>query len=134
MSSQTAGAVPGPSSSWSDHGLVAVVAESCATRFSLARGATGATPCKAPVGGGVGGPRAVRGSCAPATGAVAPCPMPGALRDFPRPPLHRTQDLRDKSIALTAPSAQDRAGRDVPAAQATQTTPSAREAGDKEER
>jgi hypothetical protein len=90
MSSQTAGAAPDPSSSWPDRGLDPVVAESCATRFSLARGATGAAPCKAPVDGGVGGPRAVRGSCAPATGAVALRPVlpdPRHPRDFPVPPL-----------------------------------------------
>jgi hypothetical protein len=74
MISQTAGPVPGPAHSWSDHGSRAMVAESCATRLSLARGATGAAPCKAPVGGGVGGPRADRGPCAPPAGAAAPRP------------------------------------------------------------
>jgi hypothetical protein len=75
MISQTAGPVPGPGHSWSDHGSGAVVAESCATRLSLARGATGAAPCKAPVGGGgVGGPRADRGPSAPPAGAAPPRP------------------------------------------------------------
>jgi hypothetical protein len=133
MSSQTSGAVPGPSSSWSDHGSGAVVAESCATRFSLARGATGATPCKAPVGGGVGGARAGRGSCAPAAGAAAPSSMPQAPRDFPRPPLRQAPELLSKSIAPNPRSAGEGPGRETPAAQATQVKPSAREAGGKEE-
>jgi hypothetical protein len=134
MSSQTAGAVPGPSYSWSDRGAAVVVAESCATRFSLARGATGAAPCKAPVGGGVGGPRAVRGSCAPATGAVASRHLPEAPRDFPPAPLRQPRELHNISIASTPPSAGEGSGRKIPAAQATQVTPSAREAGGKEER
>ena len=134
MISQTAGAVPGPFLSWSGHGPDAVVGESCATRFSLARGATDATPCKAPVGGGVGGPRAVRGFCAPAVGAVAPCPMPGTRRDLPRPPLRQTKELRSESLASPPRSAGARTGRGAPAAQATQITPSAREAAGKEER
>jgi hypothetical protein len=129
MSLQTAGAVPGPSSSWSDHGLAAVVAESCATRFSLARGATGAAPCKAPVGGGVGGPRAVRGSCAPAAGAVAPRPMPEPPRDFPRPPLRRESELRHDVIRFSCASTGT--GRGLP----VHSYPygPAREAGHKEE-
>jgi hypothetical protein len=134
MSSQTAGAVPGPSYSWSDHGAAVVVAESCATRFSLARGATGAAPCKAPVGGGGGGPRAVRGSFAPATGAAAPRHLPHPPRDFPLPPLRQTEELHSKSIASNPPSAGEGSGRKPPAAQATQVKPSAREAGGKEER
>jgi hypothetical protein len=133
MSSQTAGAVPGPSYSWSDHGAAVVVAQSCATRFSLARGATGAAPCKAPVGGGVGGPRADRGSCAPATGVVASRHLPEAPRDFPLPPLRHTPELLSNSITSNPPSAGEGSGRDLPAAQATQVTPSAREAGGKEE-
>jgi hypothetical protein len=148
MSSQTAGAVPGPSYSWSDHGAAVVVAESCATRFSLARGATGAAPCKAPVGGGVGGPRADRGSCAPATGAVASRHLPEAPRDFPLPPLRQapelhsdelhsnelhSNELHSNSIAPNPPSAGEGSGRGTPAAKATQVTPSAREAGGKEE-
>jgi hypothetical protein len=132
MSSQTAGAVPGPSHSWSGHGADVVVAESCATRFSLARGATGAAPCKAPVGGGVGGPRADRGSCAPAAGAVAPSSMPGAPRDFPRPPLRHATELLSKSIAPSPPSAGKGEGRAVPASQSHPDHP-AREAGPKEE-
>jgi hypothetical protein len=140
MSSQTAGAVPGPSYSWSDHGLSAVVAESCATRFSLARGATGAASCKAPAGalkapagGGAGGSRADRGSCAPATGVVAPRHLPEAPRDFPLPPLRQTEELHSKSITSNPPSAGEGSGRELPAAKATQVTPSAREAGGKEE-
>jgi hypothetical protein len=131
MSSQTAGAVPGPSRSWSGHGADALVAESCATRFSLARGATGAAPCKAPVGGGVGGPRAVRGSCAPATGAVAPYPMPGAPRDFPHPPL-RHIELRNTHIAPIPLRADEAAGHDLPAVR-VQTALSASDAVAKEE-
>lgn len=141
MSSQTAGAVSGPSSSWSDRGLAAVVAESCATRFSLARGATGAAPCKAPVGGGVGGPRADRGSCAPATGAVGlrRLQAPEPPRDFPRPPLSRDTELHQDVIRFSCASTGT--GRDLPAQggrdagrpHATQTTPPAREAGAKEE-
>jgi hypothetical protein len=133
MSSQIAGAVPGPSYSWSDHGAAVVVAESCATRFSLARGAAGAAPCKAPVGGGVGGPKADRGSCAPATGAVAPRHLPKPPRDFPLPPLRQTRELHSISVTSTPPSAGEGSGRGIPAAQATQVTPSAREAGGKEE-
>jgi hypothetical protein len=134
MSSQTAGAVPGPSDSWSDRGAAVVIAESCATRFSLARGATGAAPCKAPVGGGVGGPRADRGSCATATGAVAPRHLPEAPRDFPLPPLRQTGELSSNSITSNPPSVGEGSGRRIPTAQATQVKPSAREAGGKEER
>ena len=47
----------------------------CATRFSLVRGAMGAASCKAPMDGGVGGPRAYRGPCTPPAGAVAPHPL-----------------------------------------------------------
>jgi hypothetical protein len=133
MSSQTAGAVPGPSYSWLDHGL-AVVGQSCATRLSLVRGATGAAPCKAPVGGGVGGPRADRGSCAPAAGAVASRHLPEPPRDFPRPPLRRPAELDSKSIAPSPPSAGEGSGRVHPAVKVTQVKPPAREAGGKEER
>jgi hypothetical protein len=133
MISQTAGAVPAPSYSWFDRGLV-VVGQSCATRFSLARGATGAAPCTPPAGGGVGGPRAVRGSCAPAAGVAAPSSMPGAPRDFPRPPLRQTPELLNKSVTPSPPSAGEGPSRVRPAAQATQVKPSAREAGGKEER
>ncbi len=103
MSSQTAGAVTGPPYSWFGHGI-AVAEPSCATRFSLARGATGAAPCKAPVGGGVGGPRAVRGSCAPATGAVEPRHLPESPRDFPRPPL-RHDGIPDGGVRADLPAA-----------------------------
>lgn len=75
-------------------------APDCATRFSLARGATDATPCKASVGGGVGGPRAVRGSSGPATGVATPSSLPGAPRDLPRPPLH-PRDARQPTQNLS---------------------------------
>jgi hypothetical protein len=89
---------------------------SCATRLSLVRGAVGAAPCKAPVGGGVGGPRVVRGACAPPAGAAAPhpaLPEPKAPRDFPRPPL-RSVGLRGieaafRSAGRAAPDAADQA-------------------------
>jgi hypothetical protein len=103
MSSQTAGAVPGPFLTWPDRDSTVAVAEICATRFSLARGATDAAPCKASVGVGVGGPRAVRGSCAPATGVVAPRPKPRAREapeDFPRPPL-RGGHICDQGLDAT---------------------------------
>ena len=56
-------------------------------------------------------------------------PMPGAPRDFPRPPLR---------VEPGAGNARDRCptdgeGRGSAAAQATQTTPPAREVGSKEE-
>jgi hypothetical protein len=113
-----------------------------ASRFSLDCGAADAAPCKASVGGGVGGPRADRGRCrAPAAGAAAHRPMPGALRDFPAPPL-RTIDLHHVTTYLRpAPRASAGTSRGVPARgsrevgrfHATQTTPPAREAGGKEE-
>lgn len=77
-----------------------------ASRFSLARGATGAAPCKAPVDGGVGGPRVDRGSCAPPAGAVArrlALPEPRAPRDFPAPPLRSSAEAGgiDASARIT---------------------------------
>jgi hypothetical protein len=89
MTLQTSGAVPGLSAAWPVHAGGAAADRSCATRLSLARGAMGAAPCKAPEGVGVGGPSADRGSCAPAGGAVAPCPVlaePLAPRDLPQLP------------------------------------------------
>ena len=92
MTSQTSGAVPGSPPEWTLDGGAATD-PSCATRLSLVRGAVGAAPCKAPVGGGVGGSRVVRGACAPPAGAVAPHPVvpePEAPRDFSRPSLRRS--------------------------------------------
>jgi hypothetical protein len=89
MTSQTSGAVPGSSPAWILHAGAAAADHSCATRLSLVRGASGAAPCKAPVGGGVGGPRVVRGHRAPPAGVVAPRPVvpePRTPRDFPQPP------------------------------------------------
>jgi hypothetical protein len=112
-----------------------------ASRLSLARGAMGAAPCKAPVGDGAGGPRAGRGHRAPAAGAAAPHPMPGAPRDSPAPPL-RTTDLHSpapylrpapRASAGTSRGVPARGGRDAGRHQATQTTPPATEAGAKEE-
>jgi hypothetical protein len=110
MISQTSGAVAGSSAAWRVHTGAAAADPSCATRFSLARGATGVAPCKAPVGGGVGGPRVVRGACAPPAGVVAPRPVlpePKAPRDFPRPPL-RSVELGGDEAAIRS------AGRDAP--------------------
>jgi len=134
MISQTTGPVPGSFLSGSGHDVDVVAAAGCARRFSLGRGATGATFVPAPVGGGAGGPRTVRGTCAPATGAAAPCPMASAPRDFPHPPLPGPRELRSESIPPIPPRAGDGAGRGLPAAQTTQITPPAREAVDKEER
>jgi hypothetical protein len=114
MTLQTSGAVPGSSAAWQLHAGAAAADRSCATRLSLVRGATGAAPCKAPEGGGVGGPRADRGSCAPAVGVVAPCPVlpePAAPRDFPRPPLRSVEPGGDeaavRSAGRAAPDAAD---------------------------
>jgi hypothetical protein len=71
MTSQTSGAVPGTAASWGAHAGATAPDLDCATRLSLVRGATGAAPCKAPVGGGVGGPRADRGPSAPPAGVAA---------------------------------------------------------------
>jgi hypothetical protein len=70
MTSQTTGAVPGPRQTRNGGPGNIVTDRSCATRLSLARGATGAAPCKAPVGGQAGGLRAHRGTCASAAVAV----------------------------------------------------------------
>jgi hypothetical protein len=89
MISQTSGAVSGPPHPWAGHAGGAAADQGRATRLSLVRGATGAAPCKAPEGGGVGGPRVVRGACAPPAGAVAPHPLvsePRTSREFPVPP------------------------------------------------
>jgi hypothetical protein len=110
MTSQTSGAVSGLSAAWADHAAGAAATDhSCATRLSLVRGAVGAAPCKAPVGGGVGGPRVVRGACAPPAGAAAPHPVlpePRTPRDFPRPPL--------RSLGLGGEEAVRSAGRAAP--------------------
>ena len=87
MTSQTMGAVPGSSPSWPDRASGGAVDRSCATRLSLARGATDAAPCKASVGVGRGGPRA--GHSSRARGAVA-LAVPEAPRDFSPPPLRRS--------------------------------------------
>jgi hypothetical protein len=128
MTSQTPSAVPRSSSVWPGHTGEAVAHDSCATRFSLARGATGAAPCKALEGGCVGGPRADRGSCAPPAGAVAPHPLlPGlaASRGFlpPRATELHTTYLRP------APCAPAGTRWKVLAARATQITSPAWEAG-----
>jgi hypothetical protein len=101
MTLQTSGAAPASSAAWALHAGGAATDPSCATRLSLVRGATGAAPCKAPEGGGVGGPSAVRGSRAPATGAVAPHPL------LPEP--LRSEELRRHEAALRS------AGRAGPA-------------------
>jgi hypothetical protein len=135
MTSQTSGAVPGSSPAWTLHAGAAAADHSCATRLSLVRGASGAAPCKAPVGGGVGGPRVVRGLCAPPAGVVAPRPVvpgPMAPRDFSCPPLLAWLPELHTTYLRPAPGAPAGAGRGVPA-HATQITPSAGEAGDKEE-
>jgi hypothetical protein len=116
MTSQISGAVPGSPAAWRAH-AAAAAARNCATRFSLACGAMGAAPYKAPVGGGVGGPRAVRGTCAPAAGAAPPRPVlpdPRSPRDFPPPPLHAA-DLRSttptsgpRPVRLPGPAGESR--------------------------
>jgi hypothetical protein len=115
MTSQTSGAAPGSSATWRVHVGAAAADPSCATRLSLVRGATGAAPCKAPEGGGVGGPRADRGLPAPAAGVVAPHPLlpePRAPRDFPVPPLRSVELGGDgsaiRSAGRAAPDAADR--------------------------
>jgi len=80
MTSQTSGAVPGSSARWRVHAANPAADLGCATRLSLVRGATGAASCKAPMGGGVGGPRAYRGPCTPPAGAVAPHPLLSATQ------------------------------------------------------
>jgi hypothetical protein len=152
MTSQTPGAVPGPSATWSTHAGGAEADPSCATRLSLVRGATGAAPCKAPEGGGVGGPRADRGAPAPAVRVVAPrlhVPEPKAPRDFPQPPCRqparfarcRDRDRTSDHLLRPAPRASAGIHRGVPVPggrngarpPATNATTSAREAGAKEE-
>jgi hypothetical protein len=120
MISQTSGAVPVSPAAWRVHAGTAAADPSCATRLSLVRGATGAAPCKAPVGGGVGGPRVVRGACAPPAGVVAPRPVvpePKAPRDFPRPPLRSVELGGDqaavRSAGRAAPDAADLRGLSV---------------------
>jgi hypothetical protein len=114
-----------------------------ASRFSLDRGAADATPCKASVGGGVGGPRADRGCCrAPAAGAAAPRPIVDTSQDFPPPPL-RSADLHSTTTYLrpaprasagtTSRGVPARGSREAGRPLATQTTTSGREAGAKEE-
>jgi hypothetical protein len=114
---QTSGAVPGSSPAWTLHAGGAAADHSCATRLSLVRGATGAAPCKASEGGGVGGPRVVRGHCAPPAGAAAPRPLvpePRAPRDFPAPPLRAVEPGGDeaalRSARRAAPDAADLGG------------------------
>jgi hypothetical protein len=95
-----------------------------ASRLSLARGARGAAPCTAPIGRGVGGPRADRGSGAPAAGAVAPrlvLPDPRSPGDFPPPPLRATE-LQATANLRPAPSASAGTRQGVPAAHAHATT------------
>jgi hypothetical protein len=118
MTLQTSGAVPGLSAAWPLHAGGTAADRSCATRLSLARGAMGAAPCKAPEGGGVGGPRAVRGSCAPPAWAVAPRPVlpePPAPRDFERPPLRAVGGGKaaGRSAGEAAPAPADQRGLSV---------------------
>jgi hypothetical protein len=77
------------------------------------------------------GPTVPLGRSAELVLALRPDPL--APRDFPRPLLRRTRDLRNESIVLTPPPAGDDTGRAAPVAQTTQTKTPAREAGDKEE-
>jgi hypothetical protein len=114
MTWQALGAGPGTAAAWGVRAGDAVTDPNCATRLSLARGATGAAPCKASEGGGVGGPRADRGSCAPAAGLVAPRPAPAE----PRAP-QRVPDLDATTYLRSAPRASAGPRRGVPAANAT---------------
>jgi hypothetical protein len=104
MTSETSGAVPGSPATWPGHAGGAAADSGCATRLSLVRGAMGAAPCKAPVGGGVGGPRADRGLPAPAAGAAAPRPVSGASWDFSHPPLVEPGGVEARDASGTAAS------------------------------
>jgi hypothetical protein len=65
--------------------------------------------------------------------AAMPSSMPGAPRDFPRPPLRHTPGLLSNSVTPNPPQVGEGSGRIALAAQATQVMPSAREAAGKEE-
>jgi hypothetical protein len=79
-------------------------------------------------------------SCSPGCGArrrpsnFDAAPLPRPTRDLPAPPRRRALELHNDSIAPSPPVGGSAAGRVVPAAQATQIVPSAREAAGEKER
>jgi hypothetical protein len=120
----TAGSLSGPLA-WAE--ASARPDTDCASVLSLAGGAAGAGPCRAPVGS-AGGPQGVGVDSASALGAVRDCPDrgPGSMfgggasnlpdprcpRDFPVPPLRATgkgaENAAVRSAGRAAPDAADR--------------------------